>query len=140
MDAYKKRAKLGWNVGKGEKDSSNRSERTYIKKELAREIPISSEEEELSIKNEINADEYDRETFNEMINERPDLIKDIPIIKKKHKKKPTRKTLESRLAYFQQKIEALRPDGYGTGWLKHYYNENIDKLKKGLAVFKKDDK
>ena len=138
MKDYKKRAKAGWNVGKAEKESSNRSERSFIKKELSREIPISSEDERLSLKNEIASDEYDRETFRELAKERPDLIRDpiIPV-KKKKKKTPSKKALESKIAYFQKKLEALRPDGYGTGRLKNYYTGTINEFKKILESIKK---
>ena len=36
--SYKKRAKAGWNVGKGAKESSNKSERIYEKEEISEEL------------------------------------------------------------------------------------------------------
>ena len=140
MKTYKKRAKVGWGTGKGEKESSNRSERTFVKNELAREIPTSSEQERLSIISEILADEYERETFNQIIKDSPDLIRESSSLSKKKKRAPKRKALESKLIYFQKKLESLRPDGYGNGRLKNYYQENITILKKALESFKKDAK
>ena len=38
MKTYKKRAKAGWETGKGAKQTSNRSERVYEKQEIRQEL------------------------------------------------------------------------------------------------------
>jgi hypothetical protein len=140
MKTYKKRAQVGWNSGKGEKQSSNRSERSFIKKELSNKIMVSSDEERVQIRSEVLCDEYDRETFNKLTKERPDLIRAIEPFCKKSKKTTSRKSLMGKISYLQSQLDRLPLDGYRSGWLKNYYNESILKIKEALDSFKKESK
>ena len=129
MKTYKKRAKIGWSVGKGEKKSSNRSERNYVKGMLHNIELTSSDEERLSLDVELRSDEYERECFGELIAEGM-IARDTlnPKEKKTKKKKVKAKSITSRIEYFQKKLDALKPDTFYSGWSRRYYKDNIKLL------------
>jgi hypothetical protein len=135
MQDYKKRAKGSWGYGKNEKSGSNRSERTYIKKVLHNQELTSVIQESVSIKREIDEEDYDRKTFLEYIEGRPDMIISMSIQnvnktkKKKKKKNPTLRSAKGLLEYAEKKIREVNDESYASCWLKRYYNSKINKMR-----------
>lgn len=65
---YKKRAKAGWEVGKENKEKSNRSERNYIKNKIKRaryDSSDGSDTERIILKSEIQHEENVRDPWEE---------------------------------------------------------------------------
>lgn len=114
MSDYKKRARSGWRTGKGNKHQSNRDERCFAKREI-------------------------RETLQEEFERQFEIYETIhrPPIKRSLKPMAI-KSLRSKIEYFEKKIFSLNEYvRINIGWLKNYYNEQIEQLKTQIKDLKR---